>query len=173
MAEDAPPDRKLDRLIEAIVRLDRRVHALPADLSPRNRRWRRASRSRRAGAHCRHFRHRERRHRRGARQKMFQPVHPALAHFTIVAPLLMFRAAAPVRAQIRSMRHVDIPEADSATLVRHLQMVARRMLASRGVRRAKRRRSRRVERGVKESSRVTESKRRVYDKRRRRMRTMT
>ena len=65
----------------------------------------------------------------GARQKQFQQVHPALAHFTIVAPLLMFRAAAPVRARIRSMRHVDIPEADSAMLVRHLQMVARRMLA--------------------------------------------
>jgi AcrR family transcriptional regulator len=65
----------------------------------------------------------------GAKQQVFQAVHPALAHFTIVGPLVMFRASAPVRARIRSMRHVEIPEADTDTLVRHLQMVARRMLA--------------------------------------------
>ena len=64
----------------------------------------------------------------GAAQKIFQPVHPALAHFTIIAPLVMFRAAAPVRARIKAVRHIDIPDADSETLVRHLQMVAQRML---------------------------------------------
>jgi hypothetical protein len=68
----------------------------------------------------------------GCRRKTFRPIHPALAHFTIIAPLVMFRAAAPVRARIRTLRHVDIPEADSATLVRHLQMVARRMLTPDG-----------------------------------------
>ena len=41
----------------------------------------------------------------------------------------MFRAAAPIRARIKAVRHVDIPEADSDTLVKHLQMVAQRMLA--------------------------------------------
>ena len=65
----------------------------------------------------------------GAEQKVFQPLHPALAHFTIVGPLVMFRATAPVRARVRRLRHVDIPDADSETLVRHLQMVAHRMLA--------------------------------------------
>jgi AcrR family transcriptional regulator len=65
----------------------------------------------------------------GGRQNMFQPVHPALAHFTIIAPLLMFRAAAPVRARLRGLKLADIPEADSVALVRHLQMVASRMLA--------------------------------------------
>ena len=64
----------------------------------------------------------------GAEQKVFQPVHPALAHFTIIAPLVMFRAAAPVRARIKAVSHIDIPDADSETLIRHLQMVARRML---------------------------------------------
>ena len=64
----------------------------------------------------------------GAKQKSFQPVHPALAHFTLIGPLIMFRATAPVRARIKSVRHVDIPDADTDMVVRHLQMVARRML---------------------------------------------
>jgi TetR/AcrR family transcriptional regulator len=65
----------------------------------------------------------------GSKQKVFQPVHPALAHFTIVGALVMFRATAPVRARVKSVRQIDIPDADSDTLVRHLQMVAQRMLA--------------------------------------------
>lgn len=65
----------------------------------------------------------------GGRQKVFQPVHPALAHFTLIGPLVMFRASAPIRARVKAIRQVEIPDADSATLVRHLQMVARRMLA--------------------------------------------
>lgn len=64
----------------------------------------------------------------GGEQKIFQPVHPALAHFTIIGPLVMFRAAAPVRARMKTLSHIEIPEADADTLVRHLQMVARRML---------------------------------------------
>ena len=67
----------------------------------------------------------------GGNRGVFQPVHPVLAHFTLIGPLVMFRATTPVRARIKSVRHVDIPEVDSATLVRHLQMVARRMLAPR------------------------------------------
>jgi AcrR family transcriptional regulator len=64
----------------------------------------------------------------GAKQKLFQPVHPALAHFSLIGPLIMFRASAPVRARIRSVRQVDIPDADTDMVIRHLQMVARRML---------------------------------------------
>ena len=65
----------------------------------------------------------------GARRKQFRPMHPALAHFTIIAPLVMFRATAPVRARIKSVKHVEVPDADSEVLVDHLQTVARRMLA--------------------------------------------
>ncbi len=129
MAEDAAPDRKLDRLIEAIVSsIDESTHFLPiflreiadggAHLGPEELALIAGMFATVSGVIA-----------DGCRQKIFQPVHPALAHFTIIAPLLMFRAAAPVRARIRSVRHVDIPEADSAMLVRHLQMVARRMLA--------------------------------------------
>lgn len=65
----------------------------------------------------------------GTSQKMFRPIHPGLAHFTIIAPLIMFRATAPVRARIEAARGVVIPDADPSTVVAHLQMVARRMLA--------------------------------------------
>jgi len=65
----------------------------------------------------------------GTRQGAFQPIHPALAHFTIIAPLIMFRATAPVRSRIEATRGVAIPDADPSTIVRHAQMVARRMLA--------------------------------------------
>ena len=129
MAEDAPPDRKLDSLIEAIVAsIDKSTLFLPILLREIAD----------GGAHLGAdelaliagiFATVSGVIAEGGRQKLFQPVHPALAHFTIVAPLLMFRAGAPVRARIRNLHHVDIPEADSATLVRHLQMVARRMLA--------------------------------------------
>ena len=65
----------------------------------------------------------------GTSQKVFQPIHPALAHFTIIAPVIMFRATAPVRTRIEATRGVVIPDADPSTIVKHVQMVARRMLA--------------------------------------------
>jgi hypothetical protein len=65
----------------------------------------------------------------GVRTKTFQPVHPALAHFSLIGPLVMFRASAPVRARVRKLTRTQIPDADSAAVARHLQMVARRMLA--------------------------------------------
>ena len=65
----------------------------------------------------------------GTSQNVFQPIHPALAHFTIIAPVIMFRATAPVRARIEAARGVVIPDADPTMVVKHLQMVARRMLA--------------------------------------------
>src|SRR5437762_1366094 len=56
-------------------------------------------------------------------------VNTALAHFTSGGPLIMFRATAPVRERIKLTQRIDIPDVESAALVAHLQMVARRMLA--------------------------------------------
>ena len=131
MHEEEPPAQKLDRLIEVLVRsIDQSSHFLPiflreiadggAHLGPEE-----------LGLIAGMFATVRGVIGEGAERKIFQPVHPALAHFTIIAPLVMFRAAAPVRARIKAVRHVDIPEADSETLVRHLQMVARRMLEPR------------------------------------------
>ena len=128
-AQPAPPDQQLDRLIEALVQsIDASGYFLPiflreiadgaAHLGPEEL-------ALIAGV----FGTVRAVIAEGIEQKIFQKVHPALAHFTIVAPVIMFRATAPVRERIKTVRLVEIPDADSATLVRHLQMVARRMLA--------------------------------------------
>ena len=129
VAEDATVDEKLDRLIDTLVRsVDESTYFLPvflrevadggAHLGPEELGLLAGLFATVSGVVV-----------EGARQNVFRPVHPALAHFTIIGPLVMFRATAPVRARIRAMRQVEIPDADSDTLVRHLQMVAHRMLA--------------------------------------------
>ena len=129
VAEDAPPDEKLNRLIETLVRsVDESTHFLPMFLREI------ADGGARLGAEELSligsiFATVSGLVTEGAKQKLFQPVHPALAHFTLVGPLVMFRASAPVRARIKAVRHLEIPDVDSNTLVRHLQMVAERMLA--------------------------------------------
>jgi AcrR family transcriptional regulator len=136
-AEPLPPDRKLDRLIETLVQaIDDANQFLPIFL-------------REVADGAVHLGSEELALIAGIfstvsgvigdgiRAGVFRHVHPALAHFTIVAPLLMFRATAPVRARIRAVRRVEIPEADSATLIAHLQMVARRVLSPNDAERAK------------------------------------
>lgn len=129
VAGAGPPEETLRRLIETLVRsVDKSTHFLPiflreiadggAHLGPDELALIAGIFATVSGVVA-----------EGGKQKVFQPVHPALAHFTLIAPLIMFRATAPVRARIRSARHIDIPDADTETLVRHLQMVAHRMLA--------------------------------------------
>ena len=130
-AQPAPVDRKLDALIEVLVRsIDGSTYFLPiflreiADggvhLGPEELALIAGIFATVSGVIV-----------EGGRQKTFQPVHPALAHFTLIGPLLMFRATAPVRARLKTVRHVEIPDVSSAALIEHLQMVARRMLAPR------------------------------------------
>jgi AcrR family transcriptional regulator len=128
MANDAPPDKKLELVIETLVRsVDESTHFLPIFLREIAD----------GGAHLGSdelallasiFASVTGIIADGAKQKLFQPVHPALAHFSLIGPLIMFRATAPVRARIRSVRQIEIPDAGTDMLVGHLQMVARRML---------------------------------------------
>ncbi len=87
MSEDAPPARKLDRLIDALVRsIDASAHFLPiflreiadggAHLGPEE-----------LGLIAGMFATVRGVIGEGTQQNLFQPVHPALAHFTIIAPL--------------------------------------------------------------------------------------
>jgi AcrR family transcriptional regulator len=125
----ASPDQQLDRLVAAIVEsldassyflpiflreiADGGVHLGPEELDPIGRIFAAVT-----GVIA-----------DGVRQEVFRPIHPALAHFTLIGPLVMYRASAPVRARIRTIRRLEVQEADSSALVEHLQMVARRMLA--------------------------------------------
>jgi TetR/AcrR family transcriptional regulator len=129
MQQDEPPDKKLEQLIDTIVRsVDESTHFLPIflrEIADGGAHLGSEELSLLAGL----FATVSGIIAEGAQQKVFQPVHPALAHFTLIGPLVLFRATAPVRARIKSIRHIEIPDADSDMLVRHLQMVARRMLA--------------------------------------------
>lgn len=128
MTDEATPEKKLAQLIDTIVRsIDESTHFLPiflreiadggAHLGPEELGLLAGMFATVSGVIV-----------DGAKQKAFQPVHPALAHFTLIGPLVMFRATAPVRARIKSVRRIEIPDADTDTVVRHLQMVAKRML---------------------------------------------
>ncbi len=129
VAEDVPPGAKLQRLIAGLVEsVDESTYFLPvflreiadggAHLGPEELALIASMFAAVAGVVA-----------EGASKNVFQPVHPALAHFTIVGPLVMFRATAPIRARIKTVRRIEIPDADTETLVRHLRMVAERMLA--------------------------------------------
>jgi AcrR family transcriptional regulator len=130
-AEEVPLPQKVDRLIETVVQsVDESAYFLPiflreiadgaAHLGPEELRLIASVFATVSGLVV-----------EGVEKKVFQPVHPALAHFTLIAPLVMFRASAGVRARIKTLLRVEIADADSATLVAHLQMVVGRMLAPR------------------------------------------
>jgi AcrR family transcriptional regulator len=126
-ATPAPPAAQLDRLIDTLVRsiddsktflpiflreiADGAVHLGPAELALL------------AGVFgaVRHV------IAQGTAEGVFRPLHPGLAHFTLIAPVIMFRATAPVRDRIKATHGIEIPNADQATVIAHLQLVARSM----------------------------------------------
>jgi TetR/AcrR family transcriptional regulator len=61
----------------------------------------------------------------------FRPVHPLAAYFTMMAPIMLFLAAAPVRQQL-SDAHIltDVSALSPAAFVKHLQESTRRALAA-------------------------------------------
>ncbi len=128
-AEPGPPNERLTRLIDALVRsIDASRHFLPIFLREIAD----------GGVHLGAdeltliagiFSTVRSVIAQGTEQQIFDPVHPGLAHFTLIAPVIMFRATAPIRERIRKVRQIEIPEADAAGLVDHMQFVARRMFA--------------------------------------------
>lgn len=129
VTDDAPPQKKLERFIDTVVKsVDESTHFLPIflrEIADGGAHLGREELSLLSGL----FATVAGIIAEGVKRKAFQPVHPALAHFTLIGTLVMFRATAPVRARIRSVRRVEIPDADTDMLARHLQMVAKRMLA--------------------------------------------
>ena len=108
MRDDEPPARKLDRLIETLVRsIDESTYFLPiflreiadggAHLGPEELGLLAGMFATVSGIIA-----------EGTKQKSFQPVHPALAHFTLIGPLVMFRATgAGARANQEPAAHRD------------------------------------------------------------------
>jgi TetR/AcrR family transcriptional regulator len=65
----------------------------------------------------------------GVRKDQFAPVNPFLVVATIIGPIMMFNATAPVRARIGRLGIADMSVNEPAALVRHLQTVTRRVLS--------------------------------------------
>ena len=66
----------------------------------------------------------------GARTGVFQPANSLLTYFTIISPVIFFRATAPIRAALGKSRIVDTRDIDAATFVAHLKTAAIKVLAA-------------------------------------------
>jgi TetR/AcrR family transcriptional regulator len=59
----------------------------------------------------------------------FRPVHPLFAYFSMLAPIVFFLAAAPIRREIADLHVIDARGLSPADFVRHMQQSTRRSLA--------------------------------------------
>ena len=64
----------------------------------------------------------------GTRTGAFGPANPVLAYATMIGPVVMYKATAPVRARMKRLRIANVSENDTAAFIRHLQTVTQRML---------------------------------------------
>jgi TetR/AcrR family transcriptional regulator len=65
----------------------------------------------------------------GQRRLAFRRVNPLLMHLTIIWPVMVFLASAPVRAAIERLGRVDTSAVNPENFVRHLQELNRRAVA--------------------------------------------
>jgi AcrR family transcriptional regulator len=66
----------------------------------------------------------------GVRERAFRSIHPLAAYFTMVAPIVFYLAAAPIRTELTA-RHFDhMPALPTDAFVRHLQETMRIALAA-------------------------------------------
>ena len=65
---------------------------------------------------------------RGVAAGRFRPVQPIAAYFSIVAPLVVFMAGAPIRREMSGRRSLRTPMPDTDAFVQHVQDLAARML---------------------------------------------
>jgi AcrR family transcriptional regulator len=66
----------------------------------------------------------------GISRKAFRPVHPLAAYFTMLAPLVVYHAGAPIRKELATEHLVDGGALSPDAFVRHVQETMRRALAS-------------------------------------------
>jgi TetR/AcrR family transcriptional regulator len=60
----------------------------------------------------------------------FRPVHPVLAYFSMLAPIVFFLAGTPIRKEISHLHVVDMHGLSPAEFVAHVQESMRRSLAT-------------------------------------------
>jgi hypothetical protein len=65
----------------------------------------------------------------GIAREAFRPVHPLAAYFTMLAPLVVYHAGAPIRQEMATEHLVDGGALSPDAFVRHVQETMRRALA--------------------------------------------
>jgi TetR/AcrR family transcriptional regulator len=68
--------------------------------------------------------------RRGVQCGAFRPVHPVAAYFSLIAPLVFYMAAAPIRRELADARLLDVAALSPETFVTHVQETMRRALSA-------------------------------------------
>jgi TetR/AcrR family transcriptional regulator len=66
----------------------------------------------------------------GATAGVFRPANPMLTYFTLISPVILFRATAPIRAALAKASIVDIRAIDAAAFVAHLKSAALTVLTA-------------------------------------------
>jgi AcrR family transcriptional regulator len=67
---------------------------------------------------------------RGAAQGVLRPVHPMAAYFTLIAPIVLYRAGTPIRTKLTASPVAGAGELRLEAFVRHLQASMRLTLAA-------------------------------------------
>jgi TetR/AcrR family transcriptional regulator len=68
----------------------------------------------------------------GIERGEFRAVNPVFAYFSILAPIVMFLAAAPIRQEVADLHLMNLAHPSPGDFVRHMQEAQRRMLAHSG-----------------------------------------
>ena len=69
---------------------------------------------------------------RGIGAGVFRPVHPMAAYFSMLAPIVVYLAGAPIRREVAA-QHSTLPDLEPDAFVRHMQDTMRRALAAQPV----------------------------------------
>ena len=65
----------------------------------------------------------------GVQAGVFRPMHPIAAYFTLIAPIVFYTAAAPIRKELAEARLLDISALSPASFIAHVQDTMRRAFA--------------------------------------------
>ena len=65
----------------------------------------------------------------GAERRAFRPVDPVFAYFSMMAPIVMFLAAAPIRQEVQDLHLMNLGAGSSDQFVHHMQDMLCRALA--------------------------------------------
>lgn len=66
----------------------------------------------------------------GVQAGVFRPMHPIAAYFTMIAPIVFYMAAAPIRKELADARLLDLSSLSQDRFVAHVQDTMRRAFSS-------------------------------------------